>query len=53
MAYKEGECAKCGFPIVVQAYDWSESNNYCTTCAWDKLMMIPEGVNSGTYVSDE
>lgn len=46
MAYKEGECAKCGFPIVVQAYDWSETTNYCTTCAWDKLMYVPEGGDS-------
>lgn len=42
MPYLSGECAKCGSEIVVQAYDFSDKNNYCTTCAWDKLMMIPE-----------
>lgn len=43
MAYKEGTCDKCDMPIVIQLYDWSDKNNYCTTCAWDKLMYIPEG----------
>lgn len=41
--YKEAQCAKCDMPIVVKGNDYLEDNSYCTTCAYDKLMMIPEG----------
>lgn len=41
MPYKIGECAKCDMPIVVKAFDWSDSNNYCQTCAYDKMMYVP------------
>ena len=41
MPYIEGECCKCSMPIVVQSFDWSDKNNYCVTCAHDKLMYIP------------
>lgn len=52
MAYKEGTCCKCDMPIVVQAYDWSESNNYCTSCGYAKLNYIPEEVNHGTHAEN-
>lgn len=45
MPYLEGNCAKCDMPIVVQSFDWSESNNYCVTCAYDKIMYIPSSEN--------
>jgi hypothetical protein len=52
MAYKEGNCCKCDMPIVVQSYDWSESNNYCTNCAYAKMNYTPEEVANGARVPD-
>lgn len=40
--YQETHCAKCDMPIVIKSNDYLEDNSYCTTCAYDKLMMIPK-----------
>lgn len=42
--YKQAHCAKCDMPISVKSNDYLEDNSYCTTCAWDKMMMIPRGI---------
>lgn len=39
--YKEGDCCKCGTPLVILTNDYAEGRNYCMTCAYDKLMYIP------------
>ena len=38
--YKQGECYKCGIPLVIETNDYSDERNYCTTCAYDKLMCV-------------
>lgn len=35
--YKNAQCWKCDLDIVVEAHDYAE-RNYCTNCAWDKIL---------------
>jgi hypothetical protein len=53
VAYKEGNCCKCDMPIVVQSFDWSESNNYCVTCAYDKMDYVPSERNDSESLNDD
>ena len=41
MTYKKTQCWKCDLDLVVEAHDFAE-RNYCETCAWDKLIMVPD-----------
>lgn len=41
MTYRNTQCWKCDSDIVVATHDYAE-RNYCTNCAWDKLMMVSE-----------
>ena len=37
MTYRNTRCWKCDLDLVVEAHDYAE-RNYCTSCAWDKLI---------------
>jgi hypothetical protein len=47
--YKNMRCWKCKAEIVVALHDLAE-RNYCTPCAWDKLMLVSDNQTVGKDV---
>ena len=47
--YINTKCWKCDCHLMVASHDLAE-RNYCTTCAWDKLIMVSDNQTAGNNV---